>query len=99
MSLTIGSDYGNLCEPGATFKVPFGSSFKLFGKHSGIKFDALLGTMQSKGFLVTKYADTRSLGGELQNKKAVILIGNGNDIGTARVIPLDSAEAQRILAQ
>jgi len=99
MSIKIGDQDVRLCEPGETIKVSIGTSFELFEKHSGIKFIALNGAMQNKGFLATKYADTRSQGGELQNKKAVILIGSGNNIGTARVIPLDSAEAQRILAQ
>jgi hypothetical protein len=97
MSIKIGNQYGKLCDPGETIKVPRGTSFILFEKHSGINFDALGGIMQIRGFLVTKYSDTRSVGGELQKKKAVVLIGSGSDPAAIKIFPFDSLEAQRLL--
>ena len=95
MSFKIGEQDIQLCEPGALVKVPFGQSFELFEKHSGIRFDSL--SAGNRAFIVTKYFNASSFGGEMQKKEAVALIENKSKDAVVKMIPFSNPEARSLL--
>jgi len=99
--IQIGDDItkAKLSEAMSTIVLPLGISFQMVERHSGIEFKPLPGSMKKSGYEVVSYSDTRSIGGKLETKKAILIfLKSEKQIPEVYVIEPDLEKAKAILA-